>query len=82
MTDEARKVRNEYFRQYREKNREKLNAYNRKYYSEHKEQRKASFNKYWENKAKEIENAFKYKLQQQLNGVIPLDNKKRYKLFK
>ena len=57
MTDEARKARNEYFRQYREKNREKLNAYNRKYYSEHKEQRKVSFNKHWEKKAKEIENA-------------------------
>ncbi len=30
--------------------------------------------------AEKIENAFKYKLQQQQNGVIPKENKKRYKL--
>ena len=30
--------------------------------------------------AEKIENAFKYKLQQQQNGVIPKEDKKRYKL--
>ncbi len=32
--------------------------------------------------AEKIENAFKYKLQQQQNGVIPREDKKRYKLKK
>lgn len=51
LSAEAKKLRQEYFKKYREKNREKLNAYRREYYKANSVRVNAYNDKYWENKA-------------------------------
>lgn len=51
LSEEARIARNEYQREYRRVNRERLRAYDRAYYAAHRARRKAQQAEYWNNKA-------------------------------
>ena len=53
MTDEAKKARLEYERQYRAKNREKLNQYRRDWNRRNPERLKTYKERYWDKKAGE-----------------------------
>lgn len=53
LSTEAKNLRKEYFKKYREKNRERLNAYRREYYKANSVRVNAYNDKYWENKAEE-----------------------------
>lgn len=50
----ACELRKQYFRAYREKNREHLREYNRKYQKTHKQQISKSQKTYWQRKAQKI----------------------------
>ena len=54
LSEEGRKLRNEYLRKWRERmteeQRQRRNEYARKYYSEHKEYFKKARENYWNNK--------------------------------
>ena len=47
MTEEAKLARNEYMKQYREKNKERIAATRRKYEATHKEQKREANARYW-----------------------------------
>lgn len=53
LSAEAKNLRKEYFKKYREKNRERLNAYRREYYKANSVRVNSYNDKYWENKAEE-----------------------------
>lgn len=53
LSPEAKRLKKEYFKKYREKNREKLNAYRREYYRANSRRVNTYNDNYWENKAKE-----------------------------
>lgn len=55
MTEEARKARNAYQREYRRKNKEKLAAYNKEWNQKHPEKRKEYAERFWERRAAEME---------------------------
>lgn len=50
MTDEAAKLKREYFQKYQEENRERLNEYKRKWRAEHPEKTREYNQRYWERK--------------------------------
>ena len=52
MDEEAKKARREYYREYREKNRERINENYRKWTRENPEKTKAIQARYWQKKAK------------------------------
>lgn len=54
LSSEAKKLKQEYFRKYREKNREKINAYRREYYKANSKRVNSYNDKYWENKAESL----------------------------
>lgn len=54
-TNREKKNRNEYFKDYRQQNRDKLNAYNRAYRKAHQKQRAETMLKYWTKKLAETE---------------------------
>ena len=51
MTEEAKKARREYYREYRKKNRERINENYRKWTRENPEKAKAIQARYWQKKA-------------------------------
>lgn len=54
LSSEAKKLKQEYFRKYREKNREKINAYRREYYKANSKRVNSYNDRYWENKAESL----------------------------
>jgi hypothetical protein len=50
LSDEAKQLRNKYYRQYREKNKEHLKRYNQQWRKRNKERIKEYEQNYWENK--------------------------------
>ena len=55
MTDKAKKARQSYLREWREKNKENIREYNKKWRSENREKVKEYQANYWERKAAELE---------------------------
>lgn len=53
MNDNAKNTRRDYFRKYRQENREKLNAYSREWRKTHPVKAGAIAVRYWEKKAEE-----------------------------
>ena len=50
LSEEAKAVKREYYREYRKKNRERLNAYLRRWRSENAEKLRGYVQQYWERK--------------------------------
>ena len=57
ITDEAKKKRAEYNREYRNRNRERINAKNREWHKANPEKNKSYIEKYWNKKVMENEQA-------------------------
>lgn len=55
LTDQAKKGRALYMRQYRARNEERVKAYNRNYYKQNKDRFKEYRDNYWSKKATELE---------------------------
>lgn len=55
MDEKAKAAKREYFRKYREANREKVNEYQRKWKKQNPEKAKAAQERYWTKKAAEAE---------------------------
>lgn len=54
MNDLAEKLQREYYREYRQKNRERINAYNRQWRKENPEKTKEYQERYWKKKAEQL----------------------------
>jgi len=54
--DIIKKAKNEYYKQYRDANKDKINAYQRQWRAEHKDKARQYFKRYWLKKAKQIQN--------------------------
>lgn len=57
LTDEARKKRAEYNREYRNRNRERINAKNREWHKNNPDKNKEYIQRYWNKKVMENEQA-------------------------